>query len=155
ALAACGAPGDSLLAVRDRGDTKAMRVHGWRLWTPAAWQSWTPSERLFFSAPAAKPRFRTPRPFRNGGELETETLPGMFDVLFDPHATAHIRDHALARRSTLEAMRELPAFPSDAIAVKLVWYPIHAHGLTAMPIWDGEPAAPDGNPDRTWQRAVA
>ena len=38
-----------------------------------------------------------------------------------------------------------------------MWYPVHATGLTVMPIWDGDPADDDaaGNPDRSWRRVVA
>lgn len=128
---------------------------GWTVWQPGAWQTWAPSERVFAGTPVAPPRFRTPRPFRNGDVIETEQLPVMFDVLFDPHAAAHVHAYGLDRRATLAALRELPAFPSDAVTVKLAWYPVHAHGLTALPVWDGAAARPDGNPDHTWQRAVA
>lgn len=159
-LCACAAPraGDAPLAERD---VRAIRTHGWELWqrlSGGAWGAWTPTERLFAGASAtARPRFRTPRPFRNGDVLETETLPVMFDVLFDPHAAAHIRANRLASRVHLGELAAMPAFPPDAIAVKLVWYPVHARGLTAMPVWDGDPAEPDaeGNPDRSWKRAIA
>ncbi len=135
--------------------------HGWELWRELAggdhpvWDGWTATEQLFGHARPARPRFRTPRPFRDGDALETEALPVMFDVLFDPHGARHIAAHHLGERGVLAALGEFPAFPSDTIVVKLTWYAVHAHGLTAMPIWDGEPAATGGNPDRTWHRAVA
>jgi hypothetical protein len=164
AVIACGRPSrqDSLLAIRE--DSRAVRAHAWQLWThlagdaTPAWDGWAATEQLFGGAPPnARPRFRTPRPFRHGDAIDTETLPVMFDVQLDPHAAEHIRAHGLASRATLAHLRELPAFPPEALAVKLVWYAVHAKGLTAMPIWDGDPAQPDGdgNPDRTWQRAVA
>ena len=161
-LGACRTPDPSnaLLGDRDRHDVTAIRAHGWELWqrlSGGAWDAYTPTEQLFDGAPAARPRFRTPRPFREGDGLETETLPVMFDVVFDPHATAHIRANELAKRSHLATLAAMPAFPSDAVAVKLVWYAVHARGLTTMPIWDGEPTYTDadGNPDRSWPRAIA
>lgn len=152
-----------LLGDRDRGDLVAMRAHGWELWQHLAggehlaWEHWPATEQMFAAKPVARPKFRTPRPFRNGDAIDAETLPVMFDVLFDPHAARHVWVQHLAEREVLDTLAELPAFPSDATAVKLTWYAVHAHGLTAMPIWDGEPAQPDadGNPDRTWQRAIA
>jgi hypothetical protein len=154
ALIACGARAAPTAPFAEH--PVALRAHGWQLWAPAAWERWTPSERLFADAsPSARPRLRAPRPFRVGDLVETEALPVMFDVVFDPAATAHLRRHGLARRVRLAGARELPAFPPDAIAVKQVWYPIRAHGLTAMPIWDGEPADERGHPARTWRRAIA
>jgi len=144
-----------LVACARPPDPAAPDGHGDAQWQPEAWAHWAPSERVLGAAPVAMPRFRTPRPFRRGDVVESETLPVMFDVLFDPSAEAHVRAHDLAHRATLAALRAVPAFPADAVTVKLVWYPIHARGLTALPVWDGEPAWPDGNPDRTWQRAVA
>ncbi|CAN5236458.1 hypothetical protein BH11MYX1_BH11MYX1_35940 [soil metagenome] len=144
-------------------DLAAMRAHGWELWQHLAggdhlaWERWAPTERMFAAAPVAQPKLRAPRPFRHGDTLETESLPVMFDVLFDPHAARHVRVQHLNERKVLDTLAELPAFPSDATAVKLTWSAVHAHGLTAMPIWDGEPANPDGdgNPDRSLQRAIA
>jgi hypothetical protein len=162
--AACSPPAtiqDTLLEHRDRGDVVAIRAHGWDLWQHLAggdhlgWEDWVATEQLFQHAPAARPRLRPPRPFRHGDAIESETLPVMFDVLFDPHGARHITTHRLDQRAVLGALGELPPFPSDALAVKLTWYAVRAHGLTAMPIWDGEPANADGNPDRTWSRAIA
>jgi len=165
ALVACAPPPtDPLLAMRDRGDRAAMRAHGWALWQalmPAAaapaWASWTPSDQLFGGAPAGgAPKLRKPRPFRIGDAVERETLPVMFDIVFNRSAAAHVHANHLDRAATLRALAEVPAFPTDAIAMKLTWYPVRAHGLTAMPIWDGAPGD-DGAPapDRDWPRAIA
>ena len=142
---------DTLLADRDRGDQVAIRAHGWELWKQLAseqpiWDRWA-------STPIATGRFRTPRPFRNGDVMETEALPVMFDVAFDPHAAHHVAEHRLGDRAVLEHLDEFPAFPADAVAIKLTWYAVKAHGLTTMPIWDGEPSG-DANADTTWQRTI-
>ncbi len=140
------------------------RTHGWELWraitqragTSYVWETWPRSDVAF-----GKPdrRFRTLVPFRGVDRMETEQLPVMFAVAFDPTAAAHVA--ALGGTAGLVALRGLgapvPEFPRTAIALKLVWYPIHAHGLTAMPIWDAAPSHPSavGNPDTTWRRAIA
>lgn len=148
---------DQLLADRDRGDTAALRTHGWDLWarlSAGAWDHWAPTERMFQAAGVAPPKLRTPRPFRAGDEISFERLPVMFDVLFDPTSERHVARHSLAHKKTLDRMSEFPAFPPESIAVKLTWYAVKAHGITTMPIWDGEAAAPGGNPDHTWSRTI-
>src|SRR5262249_42881975 len=108
------------------------------------------------ASPTARPRFRTPRPFRDDNGIEVEELPVMFDVVFDPHAAAHIAAHELGKHATLARLDAVPPFPTDAIALNLVWSAVHARGTTTMPIWDGEPAYTDadGNPDRSWPRTI-
>jgi hypothetical protein len=157
AIAACGSPQAQLLGERDRDDVAGMRAHGWHTWARVAreWSAWTPSEQLFHGATAAPPRFRTPQPFRAGDAVVTESLPVMFDVVFDPSAAAHVRAHHLGDRQVLAGLAAFPAFPSDAVVVKLEWYPIHAHGLTAMPVWDGGERDGEMHADATWPRAVA
>jgi hypothetical protein len=160
-ICACARPTtiqDELLADRDRGDVIAIRAHGWDLWERLAagdrWASWQATEQLFQHAAPARPRFRTPRPFMNGGALDLETLPVMFDVRFDPKGAQHVASHHLGDRAHLAELGEFPAFPSDALAIKLTWFAIHAHTPTAMPIWDGEPMRDGGNADRTWSRTI-
>ncbi|MFT3694874.1 MAG: hypothetical protein QM831_17120 [Kofleriaceae bacterium] len=159
-VVACSPPTtiqDQLLADRDHHDTLAMRHHGWELWarlSAGEWDHWTPTETLFQNETRAKPKLRTPRPFRNGGEISYERLPVMFDVLFDPHGAAHVANQQLASRRHLDRMTDVPAFPADAITVKLTWYAVKAHGITTMPIWDGETPQPNGNPDHTWSREI-
>lgn len=161
-VAACAPPTsvqDVLLAQRDRDDGVAIRAHAWQLWDQLAahdaWEHWAATEQLFQHAPRVAPWFRTPRPFANDGALDIETLPVAFDVRFDPVAERHLRIQHLDERAVLATLPAFPGFPSDALAVKLTWYAVKAHGLTAMPIWDGEPARARGNADRTWQRGVA
>ncbi len=152
-VAACASPQTTLLAERDRDDIAAMRAHGWHTWARVTreWTTCTASDQLFGRATG----FRTPRPFRVGETMEREQLPVMFDVLFDPTATAHIREHRLGDRHVLAGLATFPAFPRDAIAVKLEWYPVHARGLTAMPVWDGAAIDDAQHPDVSWPRAVA
>lgn len=144
-----------LVAARDRGDVTAMRAHGWQLWSElqGRWEGFARSDVVFGQRDRI---FRGLRPFRNGSAIEAETLPVMFAVAFDPTAAAHIRRYALGSRAALHALAAVPEFPRSAIALKLVWYPVHRDRPTTLPIWDGDPVNPDarGNPDRTWRRAI-
>jgi len=146
----------ALLAARDRGDVVAMRAHGWALWAWLGdrWPSW-PSSDVVIGQPDRV--LRPLRPFRNGDTIEAEALPVMFSVVFDPTAAAHIRRYQLGSRTALRRYAAVPEFPRAAIALKLVWYPVHRDRRTALPIWDGVAANPDarGNPDRTWPRSIA
>ena len=132
-----------------------MRAHGWQLWSElqGRWQHFVRSDVVFGQRDRV---FRPLRPFRNGETIEAETLPVMFAVAFDPTAAAHIQRYALGSRAVLRAIHAVPEFPRSAIALKLVWYPVHREGRTTLPIWDGDPVNPDarGNPDRTWRRTV-
>ncbi len=144
-----------LLAVRDRGDVAAMRAHGWQLWRDLQdrWRGFVSSDVVLGQPDRV---FRGMRPFRNGDAIEAETLPVMFAVAFDETAAAHIRRYALGSRAVLRAIQAVPEFPRSAVALKLVWYPVHRDRSTTLPIWDGDPVNPDarGNPDRTWRRAI-
>jgi hypothetical protein len=144
-----------LIAARDRGDVAAMRAHGWQLWRDLQdrWQGFVRSDVVLGQPDRV---FRGMRPFRNGDAIEAETLPVMFAVAFDDTAAAHIRRYALGSRATLRAIHAVPEFPRSAIAVKLVWYPVHRDRPTTLPVWDGDPVNPDarGNPDRTWRRTI-
>ena len=164
--AACSPPPttiqDTLLQDRDRGDVTAIRAHGWQLWDQLAggavpaWKRWAPTERMFHHEAFATPQFRMPKPFVSGNQLVTERLPVMFDVLFDPHAQRHVAEHHLDDRAGLGKLAEFPAFPSDAIAVKLTYYVVKEHGVvTTMPVWESDAPQAAGNPDTTWRRHIA
>jgi len=121
------------------------------------WETW-PSSEAVLGQPER--RLRALKPFRDGDQVITERLPVMFAVAFDPIAADFVRAHNLGRRAELARLRDehqtMPELPRGAIAIKAVWYAIAAHGLTAMPIWDADPASDaHGNADRTWPRAIA
>ncbi len=99
--------------------------------------------------------FRELQAFRVGDRIERETAPLMFQVVFDPVAAAHVREHHLAQRASTRDASAIPDFPDDAILIKAVWYPVHREGVTRLPVWDGEAARDLGNPTRTWSRQVA
>jgi hypothetical protein len=161
ALVACHAKAPSprdeqatLLTARDRDDVAAMRAHAWSVFTriQREWPAWPRSDVVF----GRPDRILRPlQPFRDRGRLVREQLPIMFAVAFDPVAAQHIRRNRLAARAGLTAFTAaVPDFPRDATAIKLVWYPVHAHRRTTLPVWDDAPARRGGNPDTTWRRRV-
>jgi hypothetical protein len=144
-----------LLAARDLGDVDTMRAHCWQVWHDIQdkWQAW-PSSDVVLGMPDRI--FRALQPFRIGERMEVETLPLMFAVIYNPEAAAHVAKNRLELRSTLRKRRPaIPAFSRGAIVMKAVWYPVHARGVTELPLWDGESILPEGNPGRTWSRHVA
>jgi len=92
------------------------------------------------------------------------------EVMFDYANYKHIRDKKLYLTSTLNSLQQtgapdphiphnttVPPFPTDAVSLKTVWWPVAADAITPMPIWDPEdnPQIPSGNPFSTWKRMVA
>ena len=150
AVSACSAPTPGFksdpvrLAERDRQDLTAMRDHMWQTWAgiqkPPSWWTWERSDAVL-----GKPDrvFRSLQPFRDGVRVDREMLAVAFDVRFDRASAAHVRDHDLGRR---DRQRPFPEFPAGAVALKAVWFAIKQHGLTAMPVWDGEPSKPARQP---------
>jgi hypothetical protein len=143
----------TLLTARDRDDVRTMRAHAWSVFTRVEreWPAWPRSDVVLGRADRV---FRPLQPFRDRGRLVTEQLPIVFAVAFDPIAAAHIERYRLAERAGLAAFpAAIPEFPRAAIAIKLVWYPVHAHRATMLPVWDG-PTRAGRNPDTAWPRRV-
>lgn len=116
------------------------------------WERWPRSDVVF----GARDRiFRELQAFRVRDRLEVETSPLMFAVIFDPIAAKHVQDHHLASSETLRGRAAIPDFPTAAITLKSIWFPVHRDRVTLLPIWDGESQLADGNPTRTWQRRIA
>jgi hypothetical protein len=157
-VAACNPPANPLVAARDRDDRRAIRAHGWTLWEQLArgpvWERWFRSDVVFSDAPlvpSGELVFRAPRPITaNGVLVEPAMEHQLYFVVLNPAAAEHVRAHGLQHRG----VAKVPDFPIDAVALKLVWYPIH--GPTEVPVWDGTAARDDtaGNPPSTWPRTV-
>jgi hypothetical protein len=92
------------------------------------------------------------------------------EVMFDYANYKHIRDNKLYLQPTLHGLQTsgapdphipnnttVPPFPTDAISLKTVWWPVAADAVTAMPIWDPKdnPQLPTGNGFPTWKRVIA
>jgi hypothetical protein len=157
----------ALLALRDANDTSAIRAHAWRQWqaltrgSVPAMERWLRSDVVFSQAPLVASRelaFRPPRPLLQHG-VALAVAPQLYDVLLDGDAAEFVRVHGLQRRDAVAASTSghIPEMPVGAAAIKRVWVAIHAHGLTAVPVWDDTPAHPDaaGNAPETWTRVVA
>ncbi|MFA5509219.1 MAG: hypothetical protein WC314_24720 [Vulcanimicrobiota bacterium] len=58
----------------------------------------------------------------------------------------HVRSHGYQWRDTLQSLvgqsSNVVDFPTEAIAVKTVWWPVRHDGLTAFPVWDNRPTRP-------------
>jgi hypothetical protein len=106
-------------------------------------------------------------------DLSAQPIEVLQSVLFNRQNHQHIRDKNLFRRSTLEALnrdlppgpitkRTIPEFPRDAVALKLVWWPISGDSDTKLAVWDFDPGnrvSPSSpfpsNPIQQWKRFVA
>jgi hypothetical protein len=148
----------------------------------AIWETWYSEEETFQSGLSAQAaagprlparRFRQPSQFRAPpgaiGAQAAGTAVLSF-VLYNHAGHDHIRANRLFSTAALEQLRTAGAadpkvpdnrivkpFPSDAIAMKTVWWPVAKNGITPLPIWDPEKNAPNprGNPFTSWARAVA
>lgn len=140
-----------------------MRAQAWALWGTLtagerpAWESWIRTESIFGRGElAVEPElvFRAPHDILMGGvRVDVAGEHQLYYVVMNPPAAEHIRRFDLEHRHGVR----VPEFPTTAVALKLVWYPVKAHGPTEVPVWDGEPARgdDDGNPPSSWKRRVA
>ena len=106
----------------------------------------------------------------SGGALQSADAPLLTYTLYNDAAYKHIRRNQLYLRSGLERLRRngspdnaiaddrsVPTFPTDAVVVKTVWWPVAQGSITALPVWDPEHNSPrqGGNSYIGWQRIVA
>ncbi|WP_133513128.1 hypothetical protein [Candidatus Thiosymbion oneisti] len=167
-----------------------LRRHAWYLWaginqpTPEGepiWETWYQPHEVF-RAPGATPqgprirRFEAPRQHDVAHTGPVPHAPGasLFSfVMFNQAARDHIQQEQLYLSSKLDQIndefddqsweeRNIPDFPPDAVVLKVVWWPVQATGLTALPVWDNDPAnrvSPTtprpSNPRTEWKRVVA
>ena len=86
-----------------------------------------------------------PAPSSSGAPVITYTL-------YNEAAYSHIRSNRLNRVAELKRLqvagepdseivndRSVPPFPSEAVILKTVWWPVAQHARTALPVWDTEP----------------
>ena len=91
-------------------------------------------------------------------------------TLYNEAAYSHIRSNRLNRVAELKRFqvagepdseivndRSVPPFPSEAVILKTVWWPVAQHARTALPVWDTEPNPPRaaGSDYLNWRRVVA
>lgn len=85
-------------------------------------------------------------------------------VAYSPATAKHAHDNNLLKKSTLAALQkpgeiaEVPAFPTDSMAVKPVFVHIAAsgleNGLYKMPAWPGTPDPAEAFPSNLWGACV-
>ena len=173
---------------RQAGNLSALRKHGWLLFagmtreqadgTPY-WLTWYHVDETFRAAgtelqhprPMALP-FETPNQFEHplpGQQAPPASV--LSFVLFNREGYQHIRTEHLYQRSRLNELnssflpsqpwneRKIPDFPARAVTLKTIWWPVRGDGMTALPIWDNQPAQPidqlNVNQFIHWQRVVA
>ncbi|MCP3411332.1 hypothetical protein [Bradyrhizobium sp. CCGB01] len=144
-------------------------------------ETWFSEDEVFKVGPepqAVGPR-RIVRRFKQPAQLSA--IPGelvpqaagtalLSEVLYNYAGYKHVRTNRLYLTVELDALRAngapdsvvpgnriIPVFPSEAISLKTVWWPIARDQVTALPVWDPEsnPPRPAGNPFTTWARVVA
>jgi hypothetical protein len=146
----------------------------------AIFETWFSEEETFQSGPSpqgraphrVQRRFRQPHQFRTPAGFEAQAAGSalLSFVLYNFAAYNHIRNNHLYENSQLQTLlqsgmpdpkipknRDIPPFPTEAVSLKTVWWPVAKDKVTPMPIWDPEanPAKPSGNPYPTWARVVA
>lgn len=187
---AYGFPADhlQLLESLDRIDYRGMRQHAWNLWAGithqdtrdgvAVFETWYPADNVFSSAPnppahtrSFRTHFEAAKQHPGNKQHSGESL--ISHVMYNQSARDHILNNGLNQRATLETLntrfntqktprfeRSITRFPRDAIAIKMVWWPVKAKVATLLPVWDGPylPRGTDGShpamPAEDWPNAV-
>jgi hypothetical protein len=169
-------PEAALETLRQRGDIDAERRHVWELIakftatrnTVPQFQTWHGEGELFSPGPSRGPGLRG---FSRTGisNPENPDVPVLTYTLYNDAAYSHIIGHHLNEAAALDALRQtgsddtaiagnrdVPAFPSDSIVLKTVWWPVAREGITALPVWDpgSNPPNRNGNPYTGWRRVV-
>lgn len=139
-----------------RGDEAAIRSHAWSAWdsmtatAPSGLPTmltWYTNAEIFGEGTIATPRLFLPTiltgPEDNFGNGDPPTEINFYNQAY----RTHVRAQNYEWRETLQFLQGLGQtnvadFPSDAIAVKTVWFPVRHDGLTAFPVWDDELTRP-------------
>ncbi|THD02487.1 hypothetical protein B1810_14265 [Panacagrimonas perspica] len=173
-----------LESIRASGDRQAARHHAWTLFdtlaSDTAGRTWPFFEGWFSEAETFEPEasagvmppFTHPAKFRSPAAPGHQGVPGaplITYVHFNASAYQHIREHRLFDADALRGLAEsgasdpefrqartIPALPASAIALKTGWWPVAAHGVTALPVWDADANDPrvEGNDYSTWSRVI-
>lgn len=137
------------------GNAPAMRAHAWGIWAALTKTSsshvpimltWYQNREVFGAGTIDNPRTFVPQ-FLDGppDSLGDGNPPISFNV-YNQSYRDHVRANSYQWRSTLTSLvgkqPVIADFPSDAIAVKTVWWPVRHDGLTALPVWDNNPMRP-------------
>lgn len=138
-----------------QGDVVSMRAHAWSDWAaltaPSAsgvpiMLTWYQNREVFGQGDIDQPRTFLPQFLTGGRDSLGEANPLISFNVYNQGYRDHVRAHGYQWRDTLIGLvGKQPVvvdFPPDAITVKTVWWPVRHDGLTAFPVWDGEPTRP-------------
>jgi hypothetical protein len=170
--------------IRASGDREAARRHAWALFGSLAsdtarrtwpfFDGWFSEAETFEPEPSARVAlpFTHPAKFRSPAAPGHQGVPGaplITYVHFNAPAYRHIRDHRLFDARVLRGLtvsgatdpdfpsaRTIPPLPASAVSLKTGWWPVAAHGVTALPVWDADANDPreEGNDYSTWSRVI-
>jgi hypothetical protein len=136
-------------------DVPSMRQHGWDVWAALTAPSasglpivltWYLNREIFGeghidAVRTFLPQFLTPLQKTLG-----DADPLISFNVYDQTYRSHVRANGYEWRDTLQQLigvqPVIADFPTGAIAVKTVWWPVRHDGLTAFPVWDDEPIRP-------------
>lgn len=136
-------------------DVPAMRAHAWDIWAALTAASsshlpimltWYQNRETFGLGTIDQPRTFLPQFLTGPKDSLGEGNPLISYNVYNKGYREHVRANGYEWRNTLtELVGKQPVvadFPTDAITVKTVWWPVRHDGLTAFPVWDGEPTRP-------------
>jgi hypothetical protein len=174
--------GHALEALREYGDLQMQRRHVWEVISRLTdiepgksephFESWYGEDQVFASD-AGSHLQRGIRGFSRGGVtpvVQSGGVPVLSYTLYNASAYNHIRNNRLHSRIELTRLqnegaadslvpnnRTVPAFPTNAIVLKTVWWPVAGDAITALPVWDPDlnPPRQRGNDYTSWRRVVA
>jgi hypothetical protein len=145
-----------LLKMLDATDTLAMRRHAWTVWAAMTqptsggfprYLTWYEVSETFGPAELLARRTFAPE-FRIPSQKNIGSGDAILSFnLYNDSFRYHVRRNGYQSKQKLLQMAasgfsDVADFPSDAISVKTVWWPVRRDGLTAFPVWDDMPTRP-------------
>jgi hypothetical protein len=133
----------------------AMRANAWSIWAALTATSssrvpimltWYQNRETFGQGTIDRPRTFVPQFLTGPQDSLGEGNPLISFNVYNQGYRDHVRANGYQWRSTLtDLVGKQPViadFPTDAITVKTVWWPVRHDGLTAFPVWDSDPTRP-------------
>lgn len=143
---------ENYLAARD---IPAMRAHAWSIWAALTATSssqvpimltWYQNSEVFGNGAINIPRTFVPQFLAGPQDSLGDGNPPISFNVYNQAYRDHVRANNYQWRNTLTSLVGVQPvvadFPSDAIMVKTVWWPVRHDGLTALPVWDDNPTRP-------------
>ena len=176
---------ENLEALRASGDLKLQRRHVWDVTDrimreisgarSAAFESWHGEHTSLTDDALADEsggiwgfsRAQSSKPEPLSGRMRG--VPTIAYSLYNDAAYNHIHQYRLFSSTVLERLRrsgaedteirgtrKIPDFPTNAMIIKTIWWPVAGTGLTPLPVWDPDsnPPNPAGNSYLSWRRLL-